>query len=550
VNGTGFIDDGRQLFGTSMNVPGGGQAQNGYEALRQFDSNNDGKIDSQDLEYGKIGVLEADGSYLSLSEIGISSISLDSTPSSAAPVSGNREVSRSVFTWSNGTTGLVADYDLASNTIVSMSTASIEIDASILALPDAAGLGIVRSLHESMQLDSQGELSDLVQQFTAASSIGLQEELLNQIILKWAGVDTLPHTLPGLHMDNQVFAAVEKFYGSELVFNGQRGAPGIFQAEHLAQAFSILKDGVYSQLMFEGPIKDLWLLTASGNYTSQSDSTEHFDLTAVANSLLAEYSSNAESAKLRMAEYIKAMNGSGYLELSDFQTTFYDLISNGSLELKNVIDLYNNGVLSYADNATIVRSSYGIDETITTYGSNDYVYLGDGNVTLNSFGSNTWVEGGRFNKNIINLGAGNNRVYLRSPGTSIEQIDVLGADAEVNFGPGSTLIVEGQGNGKFFFDQGDGELTVRGGAVDLSRSHTDRIVFGAGIAPGDIQMSLEGTALTNVRLNFNGSTDTILMENAIVSSSSSKHVTEFEFADGSVLNLSLIHISEPTRPCH
>jgi hypothetical protein len=53
-------------------------------------------------------------------------------------------------------------------------------------------------------------------------------------------------------------------------------------------------------------------------------------------------------------------------------------------------------------------------------------------------------------------------------------------------------------------------------------------------------MSLEGTDLTNVRLNFNGSTDTILLENEIVSSLSTKHVTEFEFADGSVKTLAQI----------
>jgi Ca2+-binding RTX toxin-like protein len=540
--GDGYIVDGSQLFGTSMKLANGSTASDGFAALSQFDSNHDGLISSLDAAYLQIGVLKGEGTFETLSELGIASISLSSTAARSTDSNQNTQLAIGSFTWANGQAGFLADYALKDNTLLSSASESVEVSAAIQALPAARGLGTVRDLQQAMELDSSGALTGLVTAFTQATSVEQQDTLLTQILLKWTDSDTLPHTLPGLHMDNQVYNAVERFYGQTLTYAGAlNGAPGIFQSEYLSSAFQLIKDYVYAQMVSTGPISDLADLLADGSYNPTEDSPERFDLTLVATSLLELEQTNPSLASFKATEFVKMLDGFGITEDTDFESSFRNVIAAASPSLLAIIDQYSNGVQSFADNATIVRSSIAFNETITAHGNNDFIYMGDGPLSvLNSNGENTFVEGGRFGKNIINLGAGNNRVYLRSPGTSIEQIDVLGADAEVNFGPGTTLIVEGQGNGKFFFDQGDGELTVRGGAVDLSRSHTDRIVFGAGILASDIQMSLEGTALTNVRLNFNGSTDTILMENAIVSSSSSKHVTEFEFANGSVLNLAQI----------
>ena len=538
----GYIVDGSQLFGTSMKLTNGSSASDGFAALSQFDSNHDGLISSLDAAYLKIGVLKGEGTFETLSELGIASISLSSTAARSTDSNQNTQLAIGSFTWANGQTGFLADYALKDNTMLSSSTAPIEVSAAIEALPSARGLGTVRDLQQAMELDSSGVLTSLVTSFTQATSFEQQDNLLTQILLKWTDSDTLPHNLPGLHMDNQVYNAVQRFYGQTLTYAGAlNGAPGIFQSEYLSSAFQLIKDYVYAQMVSTGSISDLADLLADGSYNSTVDSPERFDLTLVATSLLELEQTDPSLASFKATEFVKMLDGFGITEDTDFESSFRNVIAAASPSLLAIIDQYSNGVQSFADNATIVRSSIAFNETITAHGNNDFIYMGDGSLSvLNSTGDNTFVEGGRFGKNIINLGAGNNRVYLRSPGTSIEQIDVLGADADVHFGPGTTLIVEGQGNGKFFFDQGDGVLTVRGGAVDLSRSHTDRIVFGTGITPGDIQMSLEGTDLTNVRLNFSGSTDTILLENEIVSSLSTKHVTEFEFADGSVLNLAQI----------
>jgi DNA-binding transcriptional regulator YdaS (Cro superfamily) len=83
LNGNGKIDDGSELFGefTKMHQTGL-RAANGYEALKQYDYNQDGRIDSKDPIFGKLvvwfdhnvnGTSEA-SELQTLSELKVSSI--------------------------------------------------------------------------------------------------------------------------------------------------------------------------------------------------------------------------------------------------------------------------------------------------------------------------------------------------------------------------------------------------------------------------------------------------------------------------------------------
>jgi hypothetical protein len=47
-NGNGRVDDGSELFGNYTPLSDGRTAGNGFEALREFDDNGDGKIDARD----------------------------------------------------------------------------------------------------------------------------------------------------------------------------------------------------------------------------------------------------------------------------------------------------------------------------------------------------------------------------------------------------------------------------------------------------------------------------------------------------------------------
>ena len=69
-----------QLFGDAMPLPDSSIALTGFDALRAYDSNGDGKIDVSDEIYASLKVLTGEGKMSSLADAGIKS--LNGTPSS------------------------------------------------------------------------------------------------------------------------------------------------------------------------------------------------------------------------------------------------------------------------------------------------------------------------------------------------------------------------------------------------------------------------------------------------------------------------------------
>jgi hypothetical protein len=54
LDGNGRIDDGRELFGSMTELPGGGRARNGFEALAALDDDHDGMITDRDAAFDRL----------------------------------------------------------------------------------------------------------------------------------------------------------------------------------------------------------------------------------------------------------------------------------------------------------------------------------------------------------------------------------------------------------------------------------------------------------------------------------------------------------------
>ena len=50
------MKDGSELFGTSTLLADGKRAENGFDALAQYDENQDGRIDAQDAVFSRLTV--------------------------------------------------------------------------------------------------------------------------------------------------------------------------------------------------------------------------------------------------------------------------------------------------------------------------------------------------------------------------------------------------------------------------------------------------------------------------------------------------------------
>jgi hypothetical protein len=111
-DGSGAIESGAELFGSSTPLASGRLARNGFEALAELDGNADGRIDAADAAWAQLLVWadrNADGvsqrSELVLaSELGLTSLSVAYRTGNRCDERGNCERERAQFVWSDGCT--------------------------------------------------------------------------------------------------------------------------------------------------------------------------------------------------------------------------------------------------------------------------------------------------------------------------------------------------------------------------------------------------------------------------------------------------------------
>lgn len=116
-NNNGKIDDGNELFGNNSTGPDGRKAPNGFLALRKYDSNSDGMINSDDSIYSELmiwfdenrdGISEIDELH-SLSSVKVKSINLNYLEMNEHDIYGNQTKQRSLIIMDDGTEKVIFD---------------------------------------------------------------------------------------------------------------------------------------------------------------------------------------------------------------------------------------------------------------------------------------------------------------------------------------------------------------------------------------------------------------------------------------------------------
>ncbi|MFA6554833.1 MAG: calcium-binding protein, partial [Candidatus Obscuribacterales bacterium] len=514
LNGNGLIDNGTELIGSQL--PYSSQVDS-FNSLANFDSNLDGVIDASDESFSQLIVQKADGFNQSLSELGITSISLAKNSTNLVDASGNTQISVSTFTYAGGTSSSIASYLLQQDTADTHQRELLTLSSEIDALPSAAGSGFVSSLSQAMQADTTGQLQSVLNSFLNESNLEIQDKLLDQLLAKWTGSENAPNVL---HMDGKVFGVIKKFAGvSELTFPGTGSAPGFEHQLILEPIYTEIKDFVYGQLMFDnGPLSDISSILAADAFYNQTTEQPNYNLDGVASYLINLETSDASTAALKTAEFLRSLRGLGLLDVSNFQN-FYDTISLSSPSLKSVIDAFGVNPVYHLDGTTIDRSGVTIDETVTSFGNSSYVLLGSGNVIYNGSGSNTWLttQTGAYD---INVGGGLNYIYLGSGSANIS--------AE---GAGTTNIQGNIGDNQLNFGQGTGVMNFKAGNVNL-QPHTDSVSFGTGLDFSSVALSAQGSDLI---VQFGQSTSDQLILRGELAQSAAKQISSYSFANGTTL---------------
>ena len=202
-NGNGQIDSGRELFGDSTPLAGGGTAADGFAALAQEDTNADGRVDSLDANWSALRVwrdlnqdgVSQGGELFTLDSLGITALNVAVTEHTQTLPNGNQVADLGTYVRADGSTGTLAqtgqmaDVNLADDTFHREFPDTVPLTPQAQGLPDMQGSGLVRDLREAAS--QSGALAALLAQYAAAPTRAAQLALIDQVLDAWADTSNL-----------------------------------------------------------------------------------------------------------------------------------------------------------------------------------------------------------------------------------------------------------------------------------------------------------------------------------------------------------------------
>nr|QIM10433.1 hypothetical protein PlAlph_3250 [uncultured Alphaproteobacteria bacterium] len=533
LNGNGQIDNGTEMFGNHTVLQNGKNAVNGFEALKDLDSNGNGKFDAEDEAWSQVkvwrdantnGIVDS-GELLTLEQAGIESINLKYDYQKEADENGNLEIQQGTFNRTDGTTGKVSDvwFDVdGTNTILDES--NITISDSIKNLPDIKGWGNVYSLHAAMALDETGALKSLVEQYMATTDENSKDTLLNNIIFYWTGVQDMdpegrnPSQVYGNVLgDARKLEALEEFMGEDYLGTwcwGEREAnPHGHAAPMILQAFDLLKNYVGTVLsadLANNPYLQKIILT----YNAE---TKHWDVNvdqAVA-LLQNTFEADATNGKIEMLQLsnilrfydnaddvITAFQAKGTADGTFFETELLNFGHNsiGSAANDNLFGTEGNDLMNGLAGNDIIRADRGND-TILGGEGHDHLYGEDGDDILHGEAGNDYLFGGDGNDTLIG-------------------------------GTGNDVLSGGEGDDIYLFEKGFGSDSIDN-TQEGSIPNADIIKFGEDILPEKTSLQRQGFDLIISVSYDDGTTDSVRVYSYFdKQGASSTTISAIQFADG------------------
>ncbi len=555
-NNNGIIDNGNEIFGDNYIKENGTKASSGFDALSDFDSNQDGVVNNQDANFSSLKVLKGDGTLLTMDDAGISSINLSSQNKNTQDENGNILLTQGSYTKTNGQTGIIGDYALQSDTMISIASDYIDVSEEIAQMPDIEGYGTLYSLQQAMAHDSTNELKELIQEYIDENNSENKKELVTEIIYKWTGAEDIAANSRGEDIDARQLYALEKFMGRGFVGVEGTSTPNSEAANILKGAFSQLHSYIFAQLESQTELKTLYEKITIGE--------NGIDLTGVQNQIDAEIAVNPTTGKQILSDFVSTFLNLGLSENSNYND-FYSHYSDMSTEYQILMDtagkllIYGTDV---ADNITGTAEAEAVfandgNDTIYTRQGNDIVYGGagddyidtcenddmifgeDGNDTIKAGYGNDTIYGGAGNDN-IDTGDGNELVYGGDGDDTIETgngtnyIDAGSGNDNISLGyqaaetliagTGDDIIWSNYGEKHVIFNKGDGNDIFR------STNGGEIIQLGEDFTPSNLKAHCENL---NLIITFNNSDDSITFENFI---SNPLRFDCIKFSDGTTLS--------------
>jgi hypothetical protein len=589
-NGNGTIDNGNELFGDNTHLTNGAVAADGFAALADLDSNQDGVMDANDAVFANLRVwqdLNQDGisqanELKTLGEWGIASISLVN----------------SQFTKEDGSSGQIADLNFSSSTFHTEFIDKIAASATELSRPDVHGAGQVRDLRDAAALSPT--LASVLDAYSAATSKEQQLAMLDTLLSQWSQTSSwkssvttaaenktiLEFTVGNLTQGNAMDTSQFTFFNGSGSSSGGTGAHTAvlnwFQ-ENQTPEYQAWIGKLQLLEQFNGThfVKNLNMTGAydvSFQLSSDTDpdafysdfygyralnivlSQAQVDLLQQSYDALKQSVYEALLPQTRFKPYLNDISlafvdGNFALDYSAMENHLKATIETdntlGAEDLFEFVHLVATKQLSGWDYKTAFTESYlgslNVTRALTSTEFN-ITFLNPDTLTNPTLITHGNLVANQLD-NQINGGSENNQFFGKAGNDTLngnggdDLLDGGDGNDTINGGTGSNTLSGGLGNdtlkttdyfsvNTYLFNLGDGQDIIS----DYSDATTvDVLRFGVGISAADLSLNRIGSDLV-ISVGTNGEQITIQSWFA----STAYFIESFEFADGSTLNATQI----------
>ena len=513
INGNGQIDNGTELFGNNSVLSSGEKAANGFEALADLDSNNDGVFNSSDTAWDDVKVwkdsngngIVDEGELLTLTQAGVSGINLDYQDSTTTDENGNQHNQTGTFIKADGTTGSIHDVWFDADYADTVNKVEITIPDNIKDMPNISGFGNVCSLQEAMAQDESGELKALIEQYMTETNAAVRKGMIDKIIFHWTGVqdiDPLSRKPSYFADDNnpledaRYLEVLERFlgekYSNRYWFGREDQNPHEQAAKYLLQGYDILAAYVSNELEAQTHCKTL-LENIKLTWNEETQVWD-IDISGAVNILNSLAETNLDSA-IATLHFLEDIIEQQNMMVDAINTAF----QNQATETNNLQEYYLN---------------FGKLENKISNGS-DIIY-------------------GTDDDNYINGLAGNDKIYGEN-----------GNDTLIG-GTGNDYLVGGNGSDTYFFEGSWGKDSIDNSSTDEKGTNPDKILFGEGISPSDVTILRRANDLI---LSLHNGADTVTVYGYFLEAGTTTNTVDtIEFADGTVWDYEHVRVAWNAAP--
>ena len=473
LDGSGFIENGRELFGDETYKADGIKATSGFDALSQYDENGDKIIDENDTIYDQL-LLWIDsnsngfsdkGELISIKDADIKSISVefDEIMGESDPETGVKVTHKSSVSFNEGDPVEISEHWFDVSTVESKDLHDFGDGSSMTGVDS---FGSIMTLNNAIMADTTGELMTMVETFKHSSDFIEKRILIKKILYFLGDVNEIAPDSRGGNIDARDLAVIERFMDVDFVgVNGSN--PNSTAASILRNVFDELEALYYNLLDSE---------TMSGSYFEllnlYKDANEKNILDySIATEELTTGEADEEVA-VELAMFIKCFDsiyGTRYLnafvsDLLAIKPEYKESLDNVYVNI--ILGNDDSTTLNGTNNPDIIFAEAGND-TVNAGNGNDKIYGGDGNDRLNAGSGNDVAYGGT-GDDTVNGDAGDDLIYGEEGndtlnGGSGNDTIYAGEGDDYIYGGNDDDYIEG-GSGDDHLYGGNGVNTIYGGA--------------------------------------------------------------------------------------